>query len=367
MPLGSILGQDDPIRVLRATLASGRLHHAWIFHGPRGVGKFTTALAFAATLLDPTSEPGLTGEIAPDPESQVQRLLAAGTHPDLHVITKELAKFSDDPDVRDRKLITIPKDVVEQHLIRPAGLAPSLRNNARAGKVFIIDEAELLDRSATNAPTQNAILKTMEEPDGRTVIVLVTSSLERLLPTIRSRCQQVRFGPLSPDAMRAWLGRQDDKPDREELAWLIESSEGSPGEYLAARAAGLFAWHQTLSPMLGDISRGKDRPELGGVMAKLVEDAAVAAVEADKQASKEAASRQASSRLFRLVLQSLRATLHKATPKPGQASWDEGACRAIDAVEAARRNLESQVSAQFVFEMLSADLAGAFAQASLAR
>lgn len=358
--LAALLGHDDPIRILRASITSGRLHHAWIFHGPRGVGKFTAALAFAATILDPTSTPGLTGDIAPDPESPVQRLLAAGTHPDLHIITKELAKFHDDPDIRARKLITIPKEVVEQHLIRPASLSPVLRNSAPIGKVFIIDEAELLDRSASNAPTQNAILKTMEEPDGRTVIILVTSSLERLLPTIRSRCQQVRFAPLPPPAMRTWLSRQPDTPEREELAWLLESSEGSPGEFVTARASGLYQWHLTIAPMLADIVRGKDRPELGAVMATLVDDAAKAAVEADKQTSKEAATRQGASRIFRMVLQSLRHNLRHSLPKPGTPDWNDAACRAIDAVDHARRTLEAQVNPSFAFEELSADLAAAF-------
>jgi len=364
IPLSAVLGHPDPIRILHASIASGRLHHAWIFHGPRGVGKFTAALAFAATILDPTSEPGLlgtgAGAIAPDPDSPVQRLLAAGTHPDLHIITKELAKFSDDPDIRARKLITIPKEIVEQHLIRPASLSPVLRNNASIGKVFIIDEAELLDRSATNAPTQNAILKTMEEPDGRTVIILVTSSLERLLPTIRSRCQQVRFAPLPPDAMRTWLMRQPETPEREELAWLLESSEGSPGEFQTARTAGLYQWHLTIAPMLADIIRGKDRPELGSVMASLVEDAAKAAVEADKQTSKEAATRQGAYRLFRMVLQSLRSHLRLALPRPGTPDWNDAACRAIDAVENARRTLEAQVNPAFAFEELSTDLDAAF-------
>lgn len=360
IPLAAILGHDDPVRILRASIASGRLHHAWIFHGPRGVGKFTTALAFAATILDPTSEPGLTGDIAPDPESPVQRLLAAGTHPDLHIITKELAKFHDDPDIRARKLITIPKEVVEQHLIRPATLSPVLRNNARIGKVFVIDEAELLDRSATNAPTQNAILKTMEEPDGRTVIILVTSSLERLLPTIRSRCQQVRFAPLPPAAMRTWLSRQPDTPEREELAWLLESSEGSPGEFTTARSAGLYQWHLTVAPMLSDIIRGKDRPELGAMMASLVEEAAKAAVDADKQSSKEAATRQGAYRIFRMVLQSLRNHLRLSLPRPGTPDWNDAACRAIDAVENARRTLEAQINPSFAFEELSTDLAAAF-------
>ncbi|MEM9373943.1 MAG: hypothetical protein AAGA55_09895, partial [Planctomycetota bacterium] len=189
--LDAVLGQDRAVSQLAAAMASGRLHHAWIFHGPEGVGKFTTALAWAAMLLDPTTAPGLTGAFACEPDSPTQRLLASGTHPDLHVVRKELARFSSDARVRDAKLATIPKAVVEDHLIAPASVAPVMRTGSMMGKAFIVDEAELLDRSPANAPTQNAILKTLEEPAPGTLIVLVTSSEDRLLPTIRSRCQRV--------------------------------------------------------------------------------------------------------------------------------------------------------------------------------
>src|SRR5262249_17299216 len=152
---------------------------------------------------------------------------------------------------------TIAKEVVEEHLIIPATKAPSLRNNARVSKVFIIDEAELLDRSTTHAPTQNSILKTLEEPDGKTVIILVTSSTDRLLATIRSRSQQVRFGPLDQASMKRWLAGQELGVDRDEAGWLAAYAEGSPGELLSAKEMGLYAWHRELSPMLANAARGQ--------------------------------------------------------------------------------------------------------------
>ena len=99
-------------------------------------------------------------------------------------------------------------------------MAANLPGSPRISKVFIIDEAELLNTAA-----QNAALKTLEEPDGKTVVILVTSSPERLLPTIRSRSQQVRFGPLNPAAMKKWVGAwansQTEELDRDEAAWLL--------------------------------------------------------------------------------------------------------------------------------------------------
>lgn len=356
VPLTAILGQDRAIATLDAALRSGRLHHAWIFHGPPGVGKFTTALAFAAVLLDPTSEAGLSGGIEPDPASQVQRLLSAGTHPDLHIITKELSVFSEDADVRKSKQVTIPKEVVDAHLLQPAGLAPTLRHATppRATKVFIIDEAELLDRSPTNAPTQNAILKTLEEPPAGTVIILVTSSEERLLPTIRSRCQRVGFCPLEAGAMRNWIAARGLELEPRQRDWLIGFSEGSPGVLLSALEGGFYAWAQALEPMLDAARKGVYDPELGPAMAKLADDWAKSWVEANELASKESANRAGARWIFRLLTSRLRLGLRGGDEAERHAA-------AIDLVRQAERRLDSNVQMGFVMESLSAELSGLFA------
>lgn len=301
IPLASVLGQDRALETLRAAMRSQRIHHAWIFHGPAGVGKFTTALAFAADLLDPTTAPSLSGELAADPDSPVQRLIAAGSHPDLHVITKELARFSKNPQVRERKLLTIPKDVIDEHLLRPAALGPSLRSASRATKVFIVDEAEMLDASPTNAPSQNAILKTLEEPPEGTVIILVTSSEEHLLPTIRSRSQRVPFVPLSDAAMRTWLKGAGLVLPQEEQDWLLEFCAGSPGALTLAHRGGMHAWHRKLSPLLDALDQGKYPIELAPGMAQLIDEWAVRWVNEHENASKELANRMGAEWMFRLL------------------------------------------------------------------
>ena len=91
--------------------------------------------------------------------------------------------------------------------------APAYRKSVLGnGKVFIIDEAELMDNNG-----QNSILKTLEEPL-ETPIILVTSRPERLLPTVRSRCDHVRFGPLSDEDMRKWL--DENVEDHDDVQWL---------------------------------------------------------------------------------------------------------------------------------------------------
>ncbi len=360
VPLASIVGQEHAVSVLTGAINAGRVHHAWIFHGPQGVGKLTTAVAFAALLLDPTTAVGLTGELAPDPDSRVQHLLAAGTHPDLHVITKELALYSEDRETRNKKLRTIPKQVIRDHLLDPAHLAASIRNDAVASKVFIVDEAELLDASPYNAPVQNSILKTMEEPPERTVIILVTTSEEQLLPTIRSRCQRVAFTPLTPEAMGAWLSRHTFDLLRDQRDWLLDFAEGSPGAFLHALQWGLAQWRDTLAPGLDRAVRGEFALGLGQTMADLVEGYAKAWVDAHDNASKEAANRAGADWMFRLISHRLRAEMRSAASRnPDRAAR---AADAIDRLRQAEREFDANVNSVFVMDKLAAEIAEAFAQ-----
>ena len=351
---GEILGQERAVEQIERALEAGRMHHAWIFHGPRGVGKFTTALAFAALALDETTGRDLSGNLSVDPESRAQTLLKARSHPDLHVITKELARFSEDAKVRSAKLATIPKDVVEQHLLRPSALAAKITPGGAASKVFIVDEAELLDRSATNAAVQNAMLKTLEEPAPGTLIILVTSSEERLLPTIRSRCQRVRFGTLSRDAMETWLTRQDYSPAEQD--WARRFGEGSPGRVKEAIETGLIAWHERIGGMLERLLAGQYPLELGASMASMVDEWASARVAADARQSKEAGNKAGADRMLSLVGEILRMKLAEASASGDERTLEQYALR-IDALERARGRLFANVPGQMVFEALAAELA----------
>ncbi len=353
VPLSAVIGQQRAVARLEEAMASGRLHHAWIFHGPEGVGKFTTALAWAALLLDPTTARDASDRYEADPDSPTQTLLASGTHPDLHVIVKELARFSSDSSVRGSKLTTIAKDVVEEHLIRPAALAPVMRTGSMAGKVFIVDEAELMDRHAGNATTQNAILKTLEEPAPGNVIILVTSSEDRLLPTIRSRCQRVGFLPLDDEAMRVWLAGSGVEATGEERDWLLRAADGSPGRLLAMHESGMYAWHRAITPLLDEAQQGRHPLGLGAMMASLIDDWAKAWVKEGEpkgeNRSKEAANRLGARRMLGLVGDRARSGL----ADPRRASWS---LRAVEAVGAAQRNLDANVSMKLVFEHLVAGL-----------
>lgn len=351
--LGQILGQDHAVSNIRSAIQSGRIHHAWIFHGPAGVGKFTTALAFASVILDPTSQPDLSGIIEPDPGSHTQKLLAAGTHPDLHVVTKELAAVSREQRVRAQMQRNIAKEVLEEFLLEPAARTGSAAPGALASKVFIINEAELIDHVG-----QNTLLKTLEEPAPGSVLILVTSREERLLPTIRSRCQRIGFGPLGDKDMEKWIARSGldlSGLDAGTRRWLLAFSAGAPGVAKLAIDTGITAWYGTLAPMLAEAERGRYPLEMGATMAKLVDDWAVAWVErpGNESSSKEAANKAAARQMFRLLAEHYRGMLHTGGP-----AKQELALGAIDLVAEAERQADASVQAIFVMDNLAAQLAG---------
>jgi DNA polymerase-3 subunit delta' len=342
-----ILGQDRAIATLRAALRSGRMAHAWIFAGPRGVGKFTTAMALARIILDPAAD--AEGNV--DPASGVARLIDAGAHPDLHVIRKELAAWSDDPAIRERKLLTIPTAVIRQHLVggdvggrrvdAPAWRTPAMGH----AKVFIIDEAELLD-----ATTQNILLKTLEEPPPRTYIILVTSSPERLLPTVRSRCQHARFGPLGERAMSEWFAQRDLGGPPDERAWISSFCRGSPGLALIAAGHGFFKWRQALDPLLQSLDAGRFPAESGQVMGDLVEGFAKSWVAAHENASKDAANKDGARYLLSIVAEHADRRLADAAgrgddPRP----WEY----AIGLLSDAEQQMNSNVNLKLLLENLA--------------
>jgi DNA polymerase-3 subunit delta' len=350
-----ILGHARALDILRSALRSERIHHAWLFQGPTGVGKFTTALAFAAILLDPTSQATFSGDIEPDPDSPTQTLLRAGSHPDLHIVVKELARFSEEKTVRDRKLTQIPKEVIDEHVIRAAALSSALRTSALASKVFIIDEAEML-----NNASQNALLKTLEEPPPGTVLILVTSSEEQLLPTIRSRSQRIAFAPLSDAEMSTWVKQHANVPDPAQLAWLTEFAEGSPGAFVRARDGGLSAWRERLAPYIDAALHGKHPIELGPAMAELCEQWAKDYVDAKQNASKEAANHEAADWMFRLISGELRRGLRAAAANPAASARYASA---IELIRDAEAQIGSNVSALFAMDRFAGELSATFAGA----
>jgi hypothetical protein len=349
MGLSRILGQTQAIETLRAGLRSGRFHHAWIFCGPKGVGKFTTAMELAAVLLDPHA--GADAE--PDENGETVRRMKDGTHPDLHVIRKELALFSDDPKVRTAKQQNIPVAVLRQFVIGGQvgdkfheGAAWETPGLGRA-KVFIVDEAELIDRVG-----QNALLKTLEEPPKRTYIFLITSRPERLFPTIRSRCQRVQFTMLDDDAMAAWFKHSGLELGQGERTWIEPFCHGSPGLAHVAARYGFHQWQRTLDPMLRELDQGRFPAEMGQTLAQFIEDFAVAWVKDPDHpnASKDAANKDGARHVLTLLAGHARCRLAERIQQGADADpWPD----VIDLISGAERQLATNVNLKLVLENLA--------------
>ena len=301
-----ILGHDRVIDILQGALQAGRLHHAWIFHGPAGIGARTTAEALAAILLDPHAAPNLTGTIEADPHGQTARLIAAGTHPDLHLISRRLASYVTDARTRRSKQTNIPADVVREFIVEPATRSGH-RSGSRANKVFIVDEAELLQPIA-----QNILLKTLEEPPPGTVLILVTANEDELLPTIRSRCQRVAFAPLDDEAMGGWIKAAGFDMDAAQRRWLLRFAQGSPGLASQAVEHGLYDWYVALEPMIRVIESCGYPAEMGATMASLIDAYAAGCVKANPSASKESANRDGADFLFILLCREVHTGMMRA-------------------------------------------------------
>lgn len=350
-----ILGQDRALATLGSSLAKGQVHHAWILHGPFGVGKFAAALAMARLLLDPATTRADLAAFTPQRRTRVAALIDAGTHPDLHVITKERSEDSAITSLRDKKQTNIPIDLLRELMIGgtvdgrsfdgPVWRTPYLGH----GKVFVIDEAELLDHVG-----QNALLKTLEEPPAGTTIILVTTREDRLLPTIRSRCQRVAFGPLDDDAMATWLASAKLEVEGEALERIRVLAAGSPGLATIAARHGVHLWARELANPVADLARGRFAAGLGDRWAELIGECADAVVKANPRASKEAANRLGARLLFGVLAEEVRTALRAATAEgaagAGRARrWAAIADLLVEAEEELRRNLNlKQVLANLV-------------------
>ncbi len=210
----SLLGHDAAEAVIDDAIHAGRVHHAWLLTGPQGTGKATLAYRFARRLLAGPCVPAAT---ANDPANPVFRRIAAGTHADLLTIEREW----DDKRKRLRSEIVVDS---------ARSVADFLRLTPAEGgwRVVVVDGAEHLNRNAANA-----LLKVLEEPPPRAVLLLACAAPGRLLPTIRSRCRRLRLGELGPADMERILAQCLPEMAAADRATLAALSGGAPGRAVA--------------------------------------------------------------------------------------------------------------------------------------
>jgi DNA polymerase-3 subunit delta' len=222
-----LFGQDKAQADFLDAFGAGRLHSGWLITGPRGVGKATLAWKIATFLLA-DQEAGLFGDptLAGDPEQPDARLIQAGAHPRLSVIRRPWNE-------QTKKLrADITVDAVRN-------LKSFFHMSAADGgrRVVIVDAADELNRNAANA-----ILKELEEPPENCTILLVAHQPARLLPTIRSRCRELRCARLAPDDLQKALVQAGHPSDQtESLATLAGGSAGDAIRLLSHDGLVLYA------------------------------------------------------------------------------------------------------------------------------
>jgi DNA polymerase-3 subunit delta' len=229
-----LFGHKKAEATLRAAWESEHLHHAWLISGPEGIGKATLAHRFARFLLSQEAKVGETAatqtclqatrkahlpknrgaQLYTDSESRLFGRVAAGGHAGLLTVTRSI-----DPKTKKLRGEIVVDDV--------RGIGRFLHMTAAEGgtRVVVIDPGDDMNRNAANA-----LLKSLEEPPAKTVILVVSHTPGRLLPTIRSRCRGLRLAPLGEADFTRVVAQLQPDMEPAVMAELFRLSGGSPGK-----------------------------------------------------------------------------------------------------------------------------------------
>jgi DNA polymerase-3 subunit delta' len=221
-----VIGHDRVIERLQRATASGRLPHTYLFSGPEGVGKYTTACALAARLLCDAPGDDSCGSCAGCAAAVRE------THPDFVVVRRM--------DGAAEVKIDQVRELQRRIRLRPVHVQR---------KIVILDDAHRLNLSA-----QNALLKTFEEPPGSVLLILVASNAAALLPTVLSRCQRINFFPLPDDVVEALLVKHGDI-SADAARDLARYADGSIGQGLLLKTDLIDRARTQLLPVLQDLEK----------------------------------------------------------------------------------------------------------------
>ncbi len=281
---------------LAQAYAGDKLHHALLFAGPQGVGKATLAFALARHMLAFPNRADRTPFLAAsEPGSALFRQVAQAAHPGVLHLTRPY----DDKRKVFKTMLTVEE-------IRRVSRFVTTTQHDGGWRVVIVDSADDM-----NAAAANALLKNLEEPPAKTLFIVISHAPGRLLPTIRSRCQLVRLGPLEPDDLAKAVSQATGGPAFDPAA--VSAADGS------VRAALLAVNH-------------------GGLELAAAADALLSARSFDPAAALklgEAVSGRDGDIPFRLLMQHLLGRLAKSAKKAGEAGDLHRANRLASAWQAA--------------------------------
>jgi DNA polymerase III subunit delta' len=243
-----LLGHDAAEATLLSAWNSGKLPHAWLIAGPRGIGKATLAYRFARFVLAEGAKPpggGLFGapaapaSMALSPADPVFRRVASSGHSDLGV-----AERTPNPKTGKMRSEIVVDDV--------RGLVQFLRMTPAEGawRVVVVDAADEM-----NVEGANALLKALEEPPEQALLLLVTHAAGRLLPTIRSRCRMLFLQPLADDKVVTLLSRYRPEIPGDERKILASLAEGSIGRAVDLADRGGAELYRDMLALLAELPK----------------------------------------------------------------------------------------------------------------
>ncbi len=246
----NLVGHEDAERELLDAFNSRKMHHAWLLTGPRGIGKATLAFRFARFVLSAGSGAGgaATGGLfadAPkeppdtlyvDPQGPLFRRIASAGHADMVTVERSL----------DEKKKKLRSEIVVPDVREISGFMA--RTPAEGGwRVVVVDSADDMNRHAANA-----LLKVLEEPPSRALLLLVSHTPGQLLPTIRSRCRVLGLRPLADETVATLAMQYRSDIAEEEAADLARLAGGSIGRALGlAEQGGLKLYADVMGLLSG--------------------------------------------------------------------------------------------------------------------
>lgn len=238
----ALFGHNEAERALLEAYKSGRIPHAWLIGGPPGIGKATLAFRLARFVMahpDPrAAETQKTDSLAIDPENPVARRIAAQAQGDLLVLERSINE-------QTGKLYTV---IRVDDVRRTASFFGSTAGEG-GWRIAIVDAVDDLQREGANA-----LLKVLEEPPKRSLLLLISHAPGRELPTIRSRCRRLLLRPLEPeDVGRALAEATGRNPSEVDVRAAAEASEGSVGRALGLLDASALALRQRVLELFAQL------------------------------------------------------------------------------------------------------------------
>lgn len=244
-----LVGHEGAEQEFLAAWNGGRLAHAWLLAGPRGIGKATLAFRMARHALaqrDQSSGSDLFGaapkptSLAMSPEDPVFKRVASMGHADFRLIERP---WADAKQVKRKAVIGVDD-------VREIGGFLSMTPAEGGWRTIVIDAADEM-----NANAANAVLKVLEEPPERALLFLVAHNADRLLPTIRSRCRRLDLRPLREAQVSGLLNRYAPELAPADVATLAILGDGSVGRALELVEEGGVALFRAMMTLLADVPR----------------------------------------------------------------------------------------------------------------